>query len=378
MTPSNELDVQTEWEENTHIVLILQYTLLVLQYILLVLQYIQYLLIILQYRLLILYYSIQWGLRFERALFKRIAGLREVKMAWHNTLLNRTHFLLNRTYPKTPRLVQHCCNSLENLSTAVVESTRKLARHTALSYTPRSTMPCAAGSLCIAKPNHTPGPPLFTNHKCRVCGTYLHGVCGLPDLEGDDEMPRVCHGCVNSNNRKKSSTDPDAGTASSKRRWPGGQGTAEEKQAGAPRKKVRGADKPQRPSFEQQVEALDLLKSMTGTAVVAKLGIGVSTLYSWKAKEADIRKQAAASKPGAKSTKGADSSAGDKGQSTQPVLSTRPPPYTDVARQFGDLEGISERCSMAGVSYHLRRAKLAWMSEAGSKKTKQTCMADFV
>ena len=97
---------------------------------------------------------------------------------------------------------------------------------------------------------------------------------------------------------------------------------------------------------------------MTGTAVAAKLGIGVSTLYSWKAKEADIRKQAAASKPGAKST---------KGQCTQPVLSPRPPPYTGVARQFVDLEGIAERCSMAEVSYHHRRAKLAWMSEAGSK-----------
>ena len=97
-------------------------------------------------------------------------------------------------------------------------------------------------------------------------------------------MRRVCHRCVNSNHRKKLSTDPDAGTASSKRHWPGGQGVAEEKQAGAPRKKVRGADKRQRPSFEQQVEALDLLKSMTGTTVAAKLGIGVSTLYSWKAK----------------------------------------------------------------------------------------------
>ena len=73
-----------------------------------------------------------------------------------------------------------------------------------------------------------------------------------------------------------------------------------------------------------------------------------------------------------------DSSAGDKGQCTQPVLSPRPPPYTDVARQFGDLEGIAERCSMAGVSYHLCKAKLAWMSEAGSNKTKQTCMADFM
>ena len=138
-------------------------------------------------------------------------------------------------------------------------------------------------------------------------------MCSLPDPEGDDKMRRVCHGCGNSNNRKKSTTDTDAGTASSKRHWPGGQGTAEEKQAGAPRKKVRGADKRQRPSFEQQ-----------------------------------------------------------------PVLSPRPPPYTDVARQFGDLEEKAERCSMAGVSRHLRRVKLAWMSEAGSKKTKQTCMADFM
>ena len=51
---------------------------------------------------------VQWGLRFKRALFKRIVGLREVKMTWHNTLLNRTHILFNRTYPKTPCLVQHC------------------------------------------------------------------------------------------------------------------------------------------------------------------------------------------------------------------------------------------------------------------------------
>ena len=123
---------------------------------------------------------VQSGLRFKRALFKRIAGLREVKMAWHITLLNRTHILLNRTYPNPPRLVQHCYNPLENLSTAVVESIIEVARHTALSYTPCSTMSCAAGSLCIAKPDHTPGSPLFTNHKCRVCGTYLHGMCGLP------------------------------------------------------------------------------------------------------------------------------------------------------------------------------------------------------
>ena len=63
---------------------------------------------------------------------------------------------------------------------------------------------------------------------------------------------------------------------------------------------------------------------------------------------------------------------GDKGQCTQRVLSPRPPPYTDVARQFGDLERIAERCSMAGVSYNLRRARLAWRSEARSKLAWQT------
>lgn len=61
----------------------------------------------------------------------------------------------------------------------------------------------------------------------------------------------------------------------------------------------------------------------------------------------------------------ADSSAGDEGQCTQPLVAPRPPPYADVSRQFGDLEKMAERCSMAGVAYHLRKAKLAWMSEAG-------------
>ena len=168
-------------------------------------------------------------------------------------------------------------------------------------------MPCAEGSLCVAKPDHTPGPLLFTTHKCRVYGSFLRGLCGLPDPQGDNEMQRVCHGCVN--NRKESSADPAAGAASSKRSCPEGQGTRKEKRAGAPRKKSRGAN---------------------------------------------------------------------EGSDTQAVVSPRPPPYTEVAGQFGDLERIAERCSMAEVSHHLRKAKLAWMSEFGSKKTKQTCMSDFL
>ena len=165
-------------------------------------------------------------------------------------------------------------------------------------------------------------------------------------------MQRVCHGCVNSNNRKESSADPAAGAAFSKRLRPERQETGKEKQAGAldslkrvgntAARKARGADTRKRPTFEQQVEALDLMKSMSATAIAARLNV-----------DSDDDE--------------ADSSAGDKGQCTQPVLSPCSPPSTDVARQ-----GIAERCSMAGVSYHLRKAKLAWMSEAGSKKTKQT------
>ena len=186
----------------------------------------------------------------------------------------------------------------------------------------------------------------------------------MPDPLGDNEVQRVCHVCVDSNNRKESSADPAAGAASSKRLRPERQETGKEKQAGAldslkrvgntTARKARGADTRKRPTFLQQVEALNLKKSISGTAIAARLNL-----------DSDDDK--------------AESSAGDKGQCTQPVLSPRPPPpYTDVARQFGDLEGIAERCSMTGVSCHLRKAKLAWMSEAGSKKTKQTCMADFM
>ena len=71
----------------------------------------------------------------------------------------------------------------------------------------------------------------------------------------------------------------------------------------------------------------------------------------------------------------ADSSAGDKSQA---VDTPRPPPYTKVASQFGDLEGEAEKCNMAEVSYHLRKAKMAWMREFGLRKRKQTIMADFL
>ena len=51
-----------------------------------------------------------------------------------------------------------------------------------------------------------------------------------------------------------------------------------------------------------------------------------------------------------------------------------PPPYGGVAEHFCELEDTAEKCGMSEVSYHLRKAKQAWMSAFGERETKQTCM----
>lgn len=61
----------------------------------------------------------------------------------------------------------------------------------------------------------------------------------------------------------------------------------------------------------------------------------------------------------------------------KPVLSPRPQHYNDVARQFGDREGVAELSIMVEVSEYLREAKLVWMDENGARKTKQSCMTDL-
>lgn len=42
-----------------------------------------------------------------------------------------------------------------------------------------------------------------------------------------------------------------------------------------------------------------------------------------------------------------NSMAGDKDHFTLPVMRLRPPVYNDVAREFGGLEEVTERCGMA-------------------------------
>ena len=49
-----------------------------------------------------------------------------------------------------------------------------------------------------------------------------------------------------------------------------------------------------------------------------------------------------------------------------------------AAEHLCELEDTAETCGMSEVSYHLRKAKLAWMIAHGSRETKQTCMRDFL
>ena len=54
-----------------------------------------------------------------------------------------------------------------------------------------------------------------------------------------------------------------------------------------------------------------------------------------------------------------------------------PAPYAEVAEMFGDLEARAETSDMQDVSYHLRKAKMAWMRAYGSTKARQGNIRDF-
>ena len=162
----------------------------------------------------------------------------------------------------------------------------------------------------------------------------------MADPLGDNEMQRVCHGCVNPNKRNGSSAGSAAGAASSKRPCPEGEGTGKDQQSGA-----LGSLKRVGQSAGNKKAVVDDLKE----------DIFYESLDNLADQILDSDDD------------DANSSAGDKSQA---VDTPRPPPYTKVASQFGDLEGEAEKCNMAEVSYHLRKAKLAWMREYGLRKRK--------
>ena len=185
------------------------------------------------------------------------------------------------------------------------------------------TMPCAAGSACNIKGN-TPGPPHFTSHRCRACNGYLHGTCGVADPFGDHEkMERVCRTCVRSRKSKGASRPAGSGTAPKRPSLKGKKGKGKARVGGKSAEvisltstddangkkgathKARGADNRKRLNIREKAEALELLKTMKGTAVAQKFGIGESTLYKMKKGHGQIKEKAAIAKLSMKSAKGA-------------------------------------------------------------------------
>ena len=59
---------------------------------------------------------------------------------------------------------------------------------------------------------------------------------------------------------------------------------------------------------------------------------------------------------------------GEAGQSSG-AAAPPPPAYSGVAEHFCELEDTAETCGIE-VCYHLRKAKLAWMTAHGSRETK--------
>ena len=172
-------------------------------------------------------------------------------MAWHTPLLNRTQFSLkpNFTHTRSKNLL----GNPENTWTArqpgpehaVAYEISRVPAVTVHSVIGCSTMPCAAGSLCALKPDHTPGPPHFTNKKYMPCLWRLPSwtLGSVKDPISDNEMHRLCHLCVTSTTRKESGADTAVGAA--KRHCLKGARSAMKRVDTTARRKARVADQPQ-------------------------------------------------------------------------------------------------------------------------------------
>lgn len=174
-------------------------------------------------------------------------------------------------------------------------------------------MPCAAGLLCKLK-HLTPGPPGFTIHKCRCCGGYLHGICGVQDPLGSTEMNRICEGGCTTLSGDSSRAPPALKRAAPKQKAPalkpaGLKFAAPRPKPPAPKparleppsskQKARGAESRKRMSVQQQGEVLEYMQSKRAKVkhVAKHFGIGESTVFRIK-KDADKIKKTLDQTPG--------------------------------------------------------------------------------
>lgn len=171
-------------------------------------------------------------------------------------------------------------------------------------------MPCAAGQHCKA-PEQTPGPPHYTQHKCRKCGKYVHGMCGVQDPESSNECHRICGlKCLPA---AQQPAGKGKGAAHRTRTTPlsssnaGSTSSAKSGNAGAPSKKSAGGQKRSNLTLNTKMDVLEHLgKKVKPSAVAEKFGISDRTVRQIR-KDAEKIKKQLEDRPqggGAKSLKG--------------------------------------------------------------------------
>ena len=137
-------------------------------------------------------------------------------------------------------------------------------------------MPCVEGELC-----HVPAtsPKPTEAHGCQGgCGGRLHGTCG--SIADDNEMHRICSHCLAKGEKRKAKAPP--------------------KGAGAGKSKARKMKKFL--TFEQKVEALDMLrrKVLSHESIADSFGCSERTVRQIKADRVKIKEQATKAAAGGK------------------------------------------------------------------------------
>ena len=200
-------------------------------------------------------------------------------MAWHNTLLTRSHTLqpnLPQNPPPCTALLQptqkpeYCCRREHHIASETNSSQLYSLQHDALrsGFALHSEAGPHAGPSAVYEPQMPCLRKVFM--ECAVCPTRRARTrCDVFTM--DASTPTTARNRAQTlmpGLRLRSAT---------------GRGGRERRRRSRRLHQGRKFVAPTSDNdlgLNKQVEALDLLKSLTGTAVAAKLGIGVSTLYS--------------------------------------------------------------------------------------------------
>ena len=182
-------------------------------------------------------------------------------------------------------------------------------------------------------------------------------TCGVADPLGESEMHRVCHTYMFELPRPRDSGADTAGGKSEKRDSSGGKGKGPAGTSSGVKPNTGSMDAVERWLSVEENE--EIAKGIVADMVEDLCDENLVQLDLASDDDVDEAKQ------------------GEAGQSSG-AAAPPPPAHSGVAEHFCEHEDTAETCGMSEASYHLRKAKLAWMSAYGSRETKQTCMRDFL